>query len=243
MDEIKKEKLRVVQNIQILIEFQNKLWSFRKLLKKDESTHKAAKKYYRIIWRLYDENNKIILNWFCCAKCDIVIYCNLSKSGSKILQNHKCYKKLLLDEKNQSKETNDGSSEKDTTDEIDDSVLNFQVPQNLLSDIDDQENDTDEEADSSKSVRDDENETDESNDEAPLGEVEVEDDDDDDEESNHDDSNDDEDKGQNPSYYSNIFHELSGLLGALKPFSHKEFKEICPKTYNPTELYVKNNNL
>lgn len=230
VDEIKKEKLRVVQNIQ------NKHWSFRKLLKKDVPTHKAANQYYRIIWRLYDENNQIIFNWFCCSKCGVIIYCNLTKSGSKKLQNHKCYKQLLLDEKNQSKETNNDTVDQDTTDEIDDSVLNFQVPQNLLS----AEN---QDANSNESVHsgtDEDSGEDEENDEENNDSNDSNDDDSEDDGSEDDGSNDD---GQNPSYYSKIFHELSGLLESLKQFSHKEFKEIWPKTFNPTELYVKNNNL
>lgn len=56
---------------------------------KDRNIYKA--KVYEVFWLVYDNNDKVVLHYYVCSKCNVLIYVNLSKNGNSKLRRHKCF--------------------------------------------------------------------------------------------------------------------------------------------------------
>lgn len=206
-EEIGKFRKVVVRNVR------SKFWVFSKLKHEDKAIHKAD--YYRIMYRLYNEAGKYIYDWFCCSKCGEILYCNLSKSGSKKLSHHSCYLHFLITEKKkevQAAEVDDNSNEDVNEDELlsevdSEDLEDFHVPNELLEHESGDDGSGDAKPDSSESGDDDVNHSDDSIDEMPSEVVEG-------------------------------FHELSQLMEATNSISYKNFTKIWPEKFTPCRLYV-----
>lgn len=194
----------------------NKKWKVRSV--KTGGIYKAV--YYEVLQVVFDEKNKRVLNWFVCGKCRLIIFRNLSISGTKGLHHHKCvaeYKEALKQEKKNDDDNDDEQPESESEDftnvfECDSSGQNY-LPEELIGKDDEDDQDEDD-------VQDEEDVEHEKS-----GEVE-----DGGEYENFDaDENSDEETDVNIS-------ELAELLSKCNPTAKKDLAKIWPATLNGPEL-------
>lgn len=71
----------------------DKIWSRRFVLPKDKPIYRSE--IYKFFQLIYDENLKVVKQFFACSKCDWSIKLNLNTNGNAQLRRHHCYVDFL----------------------------------------------------------------------------------------------------------------------------------------------------
>lgn len=79
-------------------------WHIHSVRPKDQAIYWSV--IYRFFKLIYDENTKIVRNFFVCSRCGLVTKLDLSKNGNKQLRRHRCYVEFLETEQDDDKDDN-----------------------------------------------------------------------------------------------------------------------------------------
>lgn len=92
-------------------------WRVCSVRAKDKPRYKSST--YQVFHLVYDNEKKIVRNFFVCSVCRLLINTNLSKAGNSKLTRHDCYQKYILKKREETPSEDDVEEDESDNDNED----------------------------------------------------------------------------------------------------------------------------